>query len=239
VAGVLSLGSADLFRQSDKKARIKLTRLSPKDDSPQNTLAFQYWPETISDTKATNWANKPVPGGNLPLYSWINGGERIISFQAVFTTDVDVTKWPADVNASLVDDDFVGELKAKGLDTRNIDIRGALLWLRSFLMPRYSTDGTYQPPAKCLLQIPGSRIGLYAGGPNHSDDAIVAIMTQCDFDYRAFFPNGVPRVVGVSLAFAQLAQYRGIVEFPGFSQEIREGINSGAGQIGQYKIGKT
>lgn len=243
MAGVLSLGSADLFKQSDKKARIKLTRLKQEDDTPEETLGFQYWPETVSDTKATNWANKPIPGGNLPLYSWINGAERTISFQTIFATDVDVTKWPADVNKSEADETFLGELKDKGLDSRNIDIRGALLWLRSFLMPTYQLDGTYLPPSKVLLTIPGSRIGLYTGDavPRISPDAIVSIMTQCDIEYRAFFPNGVPRIVGVSLAFAQLAQMNGIVNFPGLTGYLKSslGNNPSASEgINPYQVGK-
>jgi hypothetical protein len=239
VAGVLSLGSADLFKLSDKKARITLTRLKPENDLPDGTLALQYWPESVSDTKATNWANKAIPGGNLPLYSWINGAERVISFSTIFATDVDVTKWTADPTASQADDTFLGELKQKGLDTRNIDIRGALLWLRSFLMPTYNADGTYLPPPKCEMVIPGSRLGYGAGGTSSNPDGIISIMTQCDIDYRAFFPNGVPRIASVSLSFAQLPQWLGIVKFPGYSSVFSGLVKDGADGVAPYKIGKV
>lgn len=55
----------------------------------QHTRRFQYFPESISDTKAINWSTKEIPGGSLPLYQYVNSGERILSFTAVFTTDVD------------------------------------------------------------------------------------------------------------------------------------------------------
>lgn len=242
MAGALSLfGGADVFGYSDKKARIKLTRLKPEDDTPDGTLAFQYWPESITDTKATNWQNKVVPGGNLPIYAWINGAERVIAFSAMFATDVDVTKWTQGIESSVVVPEFVSSLKQKGLDSRNIDVRGALLWLRSFLMPEYKDDGTFLPPPKVQLTIPGSRIGMYAGStPGNSEaDSIVAVMTQCDFDYKAFWPNGVPRIVTVQLSFAQTPQLAGIVQFPGRTTRVNEVLKNGGDGIGNYKIGKS
>jgi hypothetical protein len=50
---------------------------------------FQYYPESIADTKQVSYQPKEVPGGSLPLYQWTGSGERTISFTAVFTTDVD------------------------------------------------------------------------------------------------------------------------------------------------------
>ena len=39
-------------------------------------------------------------------------------------------------------------------------------------------------------------------------------MTQCDITYDAFFPSGLPRIATVSLAFAEIAQFGGVVHFP-------------------------
>ena len=50
---------------------------------------FQYYPESIADTKQVSYQPKEVPGGSLPLYQWTGSGERTIAFTAVFTTDVD------------------------------------------------------------------------------------------------------------------------------------------------------
>ena len=53
------------------------------DDTPTgDSQVFQYYPETISDTKAINYQQKEIFGASLPLYQFIAGGERLISFQA-------------------------------------------------------------------------------------------------------------------------------------------------------------
>jgi hypothetical protein len=226
MAGPLSFAKANVFKLSEKKAKIKLTRLKPENDAPNGSMTLQYWPEAYTDTKATNWQSKPITGGNLPLYSWVNGGERGISFSAKLTTDVDVTKWVRNPLVSERDDQTVQELKQKGLTARNFDIRTAQVWLRSLLMPTYKSDGTYLPPPKVALTIPGSHIGLMAGNATGFNDldTIIAILKTCDFSTVASFPNGVPRIVDVTLAFDQIAQYQGIVQFPGNTSFIEEYI---------------
>lgn len=221
--GALSLGNIDLFRLSSRKSAMTLRRLNPENDNPDGSaLALQYWPDTLNDTAAVNYAKKAVSGGSLPLYQWINNGEHAITFQAIFTTDVDVTKWADTQPASDVDPGYMAELKSKGLSKRNIDIRAALIWLRSFRMPIYKPDGTYLPPPKAILTIPGSRFGLWSGeiGVGDDPDAIYCVMTQCDIEVRASFPNGVPRIANVSLGFEEIAQVKGVVKFPGYSLNV-------------------
>jgi hypothetical protein len=227
--GPLALSKIDLFKLSDKKASVVITRLGPNDAAGES-LALQYWPDTITDSRAVNWTNKAIPGGNLPIYSWVNGGDRNITFSAVFTTDIDLTKWQKDAAyAARTDEQLVQDMKRQGLTRRNIDIRSALIWLRSFTMPTYNPDGTYLPPAKLRLTIPGSRIALSVGDDGSGDDpdAIIAIMTQCEITYNAFFPNGNPRIANVQLGFAQIAQKSGIVNFPGRTDRIDSIVTSG------------
>jgi len=50
---------------------------------------FQYFPDSIQDSKQVNYQTKEVPGGSLPLYQYVNSGERQISFTVYVTTDVD------------------------------------------------------------------------------------------------------------------------------------------------------
>lgn len=240
--GPLSLGNIDLFRLSDRKASIKLRRLKPADDEPDGSaLALQYWPESLSDSAPVNYAKKAVPGGSLPLYQWINNGERSVTFSAMFTTDIDLTKWADKQPASDVDSALVSELKSKGLSKRNIDIRGALIWLRSFRMPTYLPDGSYLPPAKAILTIPGSRFGLYSGeiGAGSDPDSIYCVMTQCEIEVRASFPNGVPRVAAVQLGFEEIAQVKGIVNFPGYGPHTVMGSGIGLEYGGLVTGGKA
>lgn len=245
VVGIFS-GNPSLTSLNTKKSAIKLLRLKPEDDKPDGSaLALQYWPETFSDTAAVNYAKKNVPGGSLPLYQWISNGERVLTFQALFTTDVDVTKWVKTQPSSNVDTVYVQALKTAGLSPRNIDIRAALIWLRSFRMPTYKSDGTYLPPAKVQLSIPGTRIGLWSGdtGTGRDSDCITAVMTACDIEIRASFPNGNIRIAAVQLSFEEVAQKEGIVNFPGYGSRISDTFANGSVvpgasfQTGFYDLG--
>lgn len=193
------------------------------------TLAFQYFPDTVSDTKAINYQQKEIPGGSLPLYQWINGGERLISFTAFFSSDVDLVtaSSPSGKIASLLGQggNITDRLRSAGEARRNVDIRSAVAWLRRYMLPSYSSDQreantvgvplTYSP-SKLLLVLPGSGIGI-AGGESAfsaSWDSVLCVMTQCDVNYEKFFPSGLPRIASVSLAFAQVPQLGGFVSFP-------------------------
>ena len=235
---LLGLNKA-LFSQIDeRRADVALYELHEKDDAIVGSpLAFQYFPETLTDSKAINFQQKEIPGASLPLYQWVSSGERLISFTATFTADVDVIDVP--------------DAREGQFARRNLDIRSAILWLRRFLMPRYLSvratagDGspvtrsrTY-PPRKARLYIPNSGIGLAGGGRSSadvSDDAITCVMTQCEVTYNGFFPSGLPQMVEVSLSFAQVPQLGGYVFFPGASEDVdnlvREGGTSETGSEG-------
>ena len=90
------------------------------------------------------------------------------------------------------------------------------------MLPTYSqlqgaTSGvvTTFAPRKVRLFLANSGIGLYGGmAGSTTKDSIVAIMTQCDVNIESFFPSGLPRIAVVQLAFDQVAQYAGYVDFP-------------------------
>lgn len=208
-----------------------------------NTRKFQYFPETITDSKAINYATKEIPGGSLPLYQWVNSGARTISFSAVFTTDVDhigadPTRFErADPNVpslALPADDgksigrMLDRLRASGAELDNPYIPGALYWLRSFMLPTYtsSTAPNLQdtpltsPPKKLLLVLEGSRIewlggrGIGTEASGKETTGIPCIMTQCEISYEMFFPSGNPRIATVQLAFEEVPQLKGVIQFP-------------------------
>lgn len=192
------------------------------------TLAFQYFPDTISDTKAVNYQQKEIPGGSLPLYQWINGGERLISFTAYFSSDVDLlsASSPTGKIASALGQggNITDRIRSAGEAKHNIDIRSAVAWLRRYMLPSYSNETKADmvgvpltfAPSKLLLVLPGSGIGIAGGesGFQTGNDAVLCVMTQCDVTYEKFFPSGLPRIVSVSLAFAQVPQLAGFVSFP-------------------------
>ena len=213
---------------NETKGDVILTGLNPEDDSPEEDFVFQYFPENISDTKATNLQNREVAGGSLPLYQWVNSGERIVSFTAMFSCDVDYLAL-GEGRAN----EIYERVKQAGLQRRNVDIRSAHALLRQFLLPIYTTDSGNQvpltlPPRKCRLYIPGSGIGInggvYGGGSAVMPDSIICVMTQCDINIQALFPSGLPRISEVQLSFAQVPQVAGTVTFPQSIYSSQSGV---------------
>ena len=90
--------------------------------------AFQYYPEQISDSKSPEWVRKNIPGGSHPIVNFISGGERVLSFAAVFTNDQNPEKLGA-VQAALTGnfefglDDLFGNTAKK----HTVDIASAEL----------------------------------------------------------------------------------------------------------------
>jgi len=158
---------------------------------------FQYFPESVADTKQVNYQPKEVPGGSLPLYQYTGSGERTLAFTAYFTTDVDhlVNQRSIDFDArpiggtlgdqtlplvatrtSTVSDaveDSRNRMVASGAQHRNPFIPGALVWLRRFMFPRYGETAEIgvpltKPPHKLLLHFTGSEIERLGGGGGFS-----------------------------------------------------------------------
>jgi hypothetical protein len=209
---------------SRRKADVYLVELD-KDDNPVAEAApmgrrFQYFPETISDTKAVNYATKEIPGGSLPLYQWVNSGARTLAFTAVFTTDVDHSRGVDDSALPAFGDplqDFQDRLEGSAVQDHNAYIPGALTWLRRYMFPKYGEEsgvGTplTEPPPKLELVFPAQSHIERMGGIDAA--GITCIMTGCDINYESFFPSGNIRIATCSLAFAQVAQRGGTVTFP-------------------------
>jgi len=217
--GLISLNSGMSPTVDGNRGDIILTALSRVDGSALESFVLQHFPEDISDSKQVSHQQKEVPGGSLPIYQWSNSGERLISFTAIFASDVDLLAKGKSRAQETMD-----AIKSAGLERSNVDIRTAIAHLRKFMLPTYGEDqGLGVPvsyaPQRVRLFIPGSGIGI-SGGTSGSDgvvtpDSIICVMTQCDVNYQAFFPSGLPRIAEVQLAFAQVPQTgKGMVQFP-------------------------
>lgn len=207
---------------NERTSDCALLELGPDDSPTGDNQVFQYYPETIQDSKPVTYQTKEIFGGSLPLYQFTSGGERTISFSVVFTCDVDLL-------GSGSPTEVYQRLKAAGQERRNVDIRAAIMWLRQYVLPRYedaqvenqlgSNSGGTQltfAPAKLLLSMPGTGIGFYGGDSGVAgDDTIRCHMSQCDVTLEALFPSGLPRAATVQLAFVQEAQTGGSITFPG------------------------
>lgn len=154
------------------------------------SFVFQYWPESLSDSKSVEYAEKMVPGASHPLYQFVRGGARSLGFSAIFTKDVN-TDNPLD--------------PAPQNDTYTRDINAAVWALRRFIYPSYGEgDLKAFPPEFLTLKLPGTALGGFnSSGPV---DSLTCIMSRCDVEYRAWFPDGTPRFATVDLEFWETVQ---------------------------------
>jgi len=163
-------------------------------------FVFQYWPESVEAAYTVNYAQKSVPGGSHDLQQWTGGAGRDITFPVVFTAEVS-----ADTRSSL----------AARLDTSNllpsarytVDVRGAVSYINSLLLGSYGKEGQAggglnnlaSPPKKLWLVLEGTGLG-------GNKDEVLVILRSASVTYEAWFPNGKPRIVAMSLTFAEIVQ---------------------------------
>jgi hypothetical protein len=206
-----------------------ITPLDPITDVPDGTLlrSLQYFPETFEDNRESNWEAKPIPGGSIPLYHWTTGGARAVSFRAVFTSDVDFAYVTQD------------RLHSIGVESRNVDVNSAVLWLRSFQMPSYSGNSQIgvpltRAPRKLLLTVPGTGIGWGAGqniGLGIDEDTILGVMAECSVTWEAFWPSGRARVASVQVGITQIGQMGGRISFPQYTDAVKSATTEGYGDV--------
>lgn len=221
---LISFGDDNVATIAEARGDVILTPLDDEGNlMPEWSFVFQYFPEQVSDDKDTNIQTKEVAGGSLPIYQFISGGERTISFNAKFSSDVDHISQAAAGSGFLFTVtalDNYNRVKDAGLERRNVDARTAVAYLRCFILPRYSSESSgaaeTKPPPRLRLFIPGSGIGITGGisEAGHGPDAIFCLMTQCNVTFEKFFPSGFPRLVSVDLSFAQVPQLGNRVVFP-------------------------
>jgi len=202
--GLLSIADAGGPSINPKLARVYMIPVKDDDSGFDDgkERAFQYWPESLQDSRGdTGWQEKVVPGGSHPLLQWTQCGGRRVSFTVVFGRDRCELPDPADPRTDEIDLE------------ENVDVAAAVAWLRYYTYPLYKDDDfRVIAPPKILLVFPGTALGWAAGG---WADGLLCVMTSCDVTYTAWFPNGTPRLVEVSLEFAEIVQLGGRVAFHG------------------------
>lgn len=159
------------------------------------TFVFQYWPTQVQDSYQVDYATKVIPGGSHPIYQWIAGNGRTISFEAIFTAEVE--------------DNTTVELFSNGSNTGltllpssryTVNVGAAINTLQSYQYPTYDAGST-SPPPKLRLVLPGSRIGR---SKNAHD--ILCFLKSSRVTFESFFPSGTPRVATVALEFVETVQ---------------------------------
>jgi hypothetical protein len=226
--GIITQLTGNTHHPKLAQAYLKAIDLAEDEEPPWvaegvDNIAFQYWPESLTDSRPSEWNPRSIPGGSHPIYQWTHGGERRLSFTAVFTRDhepppkeeeegplgVVGSAIGAAVDAVNTAASFIGLGGPDPDKLRNVPIEAAIHWLRYFTYPYYKDDDlrVFEPP-KCILVLPGTNLGH-----KRDEDDIACVMTTCDVTYEAWFPTGRPRIVEVSLEFAEVVQKEGTVFF--------------------------
>jgi hypothetical protein len=162
--------------------------------------AFQYWPDSIRDSIEIGWEFQNLPGASHAMGKWSSNGGRTISF------DVTFARFMKDVDKRTTLEklmDPFGLTKPDGDKGANVDVAGAVRYLRAYCYPFYKAGAQFveaKPPPIAILNVPNLQLNE-AGG-----DAIYAVMTGCEVEYVKAFPDGTPRLATVSLTFRQVVQ---------------------------------
>ena len=189
-----------------------------------DVFIFQFWPSQITDNYTPNYATKSIPGGSHPLYQWVSGNGREISFTANFVTelreDVYNPNLTQDFNeriASQAAGSIVGE-SAGGINPLGsltpallpssrykVNVAAALAALQQYLYPTYEDGvnevGVTKPPKKLVLVLPGTKLGR-----GDAADGILCILKAANVTMESFFPSGELRAATVALTFAEVVQ---------------------------------
>jgi hypothetical protein len=210
MAGLVSAFSGS-FDTDHKVAQFVIAPLTNEGqiDTELGAKVLQYWPESISDGKSAEWQSRTVPGLPVPLYQWVAGGERSLSFDAAFSRDM---KGQVGVD---IDE-----------DKHNVDIDAAIAWLRLMVHNDYGQVGDVQnaaiaPPVlwMCGLgtsQESGMKMGYNTtvdlGVPNElgtTSPGVYVHMMECGAERKNWFNDGTTRYSAVSLSFSETIQIAG------------------------------
>ncbi len=191
IAGV-AFGLTDTFKLS----KASMMGIDPETgDEVLPELAFQWLPESLSDTIETGWESKQVPGMSSALMQWSSNGGRTISFELLmFRTMLPI----ADQPGVLV---FRANPDSEENSPYNANIEFMLSWLRSFCYPTFESGGEFRrvkAPPIAILNIPN--LSLNEDG----SDIIFAVMTECGITYERLFNSGKSRVVKVNISMKQV-----------------------------------
>lgn len=158
-------------------------------------FVFQYWPTQVQDSYQVEYATKIIPGGSHPIYQWIAGNGRTISFEAIFTAEVEDT-----TSSALFSNGTNTGLTLLPSSRYTVNVGAAINKLQSYQYPTYGKVST-KPPPKLRLVLPGSRIG-------RSKDVhdILCFLKSSRVTFESSFPSGAPRVATVALEFVETVQ---------------------------------
>lgn len=169
----------------------------------ESALFFQYWPQSLSDDYAVDYAEHSIPGGSHPLYQWSGGSGRTISFEAIFTSELNTLATTGDsILGQAAATAAAASISLLPSSPYTVDVAAALGKIRSWMMPKYSAGGRLgetRPPKILTLVFPNTKLG-------GSSDLINVILRSAPVTIESWFPNGQIRVATVQLTFSEIVQ---------------------------------
>lgn len=166
--------------------------------SNEELLVFQYWPASLQDDYQVEYAEHNIPGGTHPLYQWVGGRGRTLSFQAVFTSEINTTH-------ETLGDNTRSPAHFTPSRQYTVDVAAAIQKIQAWMRPKYGSGGTKgetAPPKMLKLAFPNTKL---AGGDTGSS-VLNVILRNAPVTYEAWFPNGQPRYAVVDLTFSEIVQ---------------------------------
>lgn len=192
----------------------------------QGTLLLN--PENIEDTKSSNWVANPIPGQSDPIYQWVSGGPRLLSFDALVTKDTAEFLNPKDDPlAGLIDNavnavgsiasnflginlpaigDIFSSLNSQDAEGNQLSIEPQLNYYRSLMYPTYSENGRLvtSPPIIAILN--GGSISTSNTAPGIttiSENTDLWVLLELKISITKQLPNLTPMEAIVSFRFNQ------------------------------------
>lgn len=156
-----------------------LVRIYPNGDVELDNpkARFLLNPASWQESKSVNWASQSVPGQSHPVKQWVNGGPRVVTFDALVTGDVNKNE-ATDPLANLIDSalnavsdvasDFfnvtvppLGDLftgDSGGVDAHPLNIAPILDYYRALTLPVITPDDQLQSSPPLLALYVGSTV---------------------------------------------------------------------------------
>ena len=185
-------------------------------------------PESIDDEKSSTWIANQIPGQSNPIFQWVSGGPRVVSFDALVTRDTSDFLGPVTSNplGKLKDKAFnaIGAIASNflgvtvtastfdalvGTDTSksglDLSIADSLDYFRSLQYPRYEGGRLATSPPIIVLYF-GSALSSTIGDPGEEeidDNTDLWVLLDLKIKITKQLPNLSPTEAVVSFRFNQ------------------------------------
>jgi hypothetical protein len=148
-------------------------------------ILFQFFPESITDSRENNVETTTLPGYSLPVPTFAGSSGRTISMSLTFAQE----RWKG-TGKRLTD-----------WDKYNFDVGLAVQALRMLTYPigifKDAIVDVGITPIPFALSLPNTMIGI-------DKDYVFCFMRSYSVDYMSFFPDGQPRLAKMSLVMDEL-----------------------------------